>query len=304
MGNSPFSQDYRDDSSALYTNSNSHDSNSSTSHSNSLLVSTSSSENFNLDQIAIQQMMGDSGYNVELFDQPARRLVSNLDDSEIFALRIEDDVDGDDLKVSGDSDMIDVVEMFNFPVNLDAERIKVTLDENHKIVINGVLDSVRSCTMIVKVGKMKISKNYSEGLEQIVEEVLDYSPEPGTDVPISFTVVEAKGVSQTTLTNLEVNDEYEAYFSIEKQTVSIKNVVYNTYEIYGMSSANEQIEECVICLTEERDTIVIPCRHLCVCHTCADVLKYQSNKCPICRAQTSTMVQILNKSKDTDSMIV
>jgi hypothetical protein len=46
--------------------------------------------------------------------------------------------------------------------------------------------------------------------------------------------------------------------------------------------------ECVICMADDRDTLVLPCRHMCLCKSCAEVLRGQSNKCPICR-QGSTM---------------
>lgn len=42
-------------------------------------------------------------------------------------------------------------------------------------------------------------------------------------------------------------------------------------------------EECVICLANDRDTTVMPCRHMCLCGECAEVLRRQTNKCPICR---------------------
>ena len=35
----------------------------------------------------------------------------------------------------------------------------------------------------------------------------------------------------------------------------------------------EEAEErlCVICLVNDRDTTVLPCRHMCMCHECAQV---------------------------------
>ena len=35
----------------------------------------------------------------------------------------------------------------------------------------------------------------------------------------------------------------------------------------------EEAEErlCVICLVNNRDTTVLPCRHMCMCHECAQV---------------------------------
>lgn len=68
---------------------------------------------------------------------------------------------------------------------------------------------------------------------------------------------------------------------------------YICYDIYGIEQTSiENPEECVVCLTELRDTVVIPCRHLCICHSCAQVLRYQSNKCPICRGSARAMLRI------------
>lgn len=44
-----------------------------------------------------------------------------------------------------------------------------------------------------------------------------------------------------------------------------------------------QEQDCVVCLEEPRDTLVLPCRHLCLCLTCAKALAStaQGNNCPI-----------------------
>ncbi|ORY86490.1 hypothetical protein LY90DRAFT_498715 [Neocallimastix californiae] len=98
----------------------------------------------------------------------------------------------------------------------------------------------------------------------------------------------------------------EAIDDIIKQTneVSIKNNLYRLQEIYGFTDESDAGQvvtndvntsiECVICLSEPRNTIVLPCRHLCVCQDCADILCNQSRhdhrsnylstpRCPICR---------------------
>ncbi|CAM9799855.1 unnamed protein product, partial [Laminaria digitata] len=42
----------------------------------------------------------------------------------------------------------------------------------------------------------------------------------------------------------------------------------------------EAAEECVICLTDPKDTVLLPCRHLCVCAECFRHV----DKCPVCRS--------------------
>lgn len=45
-------------------------------------------------------------------------------------------------------------------------------------------------------------------------------------------------------------------------------------------------------MCDVRDTLILPCRHLCLCNACADSLRYQANNCPICRAPFRALLQI------------
>lgn len=49
---------------------------------------------------------------------------------------------------------------------------------------------------------------------------------------------------------------------------------------------------CVICLTNDKDTVVMPCRHLCLCKECAQELQARSPKCPVCRGPLSQLVHV------------
>lgn len=57
-----------------------------------------------------------------------------------------------------------------------------------------------------------------------------------------------------------------------------------------------QGSECVICLTEARDTAILPCRHMCLCNDCAHQLRLQTNRCPICRTPVSSLLHIDGKT--------
>lgn len=56
--------------------------------------------------------------------------------------------------------------------------------------------------------------------------------------------------------------------------------------------SEDNSSECVICMSDMRDTLILPCRHLCLCNSCADSLRYQANNCPICRAPFRALLQI------------
>jgi hypothetical protein len=99
-----------------------------------------------------------------------------------------------------------------------------------------------------------------------------------------------------------------------RQRLQVDGNLYEVEDIYGMDSggpsavegqvvdgAVDQVEvegeQCVICLANDRDTIVMPCRHLCLCGDCAEVLRRQTNKCPICR---TVIERLITKKSDND----
>lgn len=95
-------------------------------------------------------------------------------------------------------------------------------------------------------------------------------------------------------------------FSVKplKQKQIVDRVSYLLQEIYGIENKNNQetkpsddensdnSSECVVCLSDLRDTLILPCRHLCLCTSCADTLRYQANNCPICRLPFRALLQI------------
>eukprot|EP01017_Pseudomicrothorax_dubius_P048518 TRINITY_DN8840_c0_g1_i2.p1 TRINITY_DN8840_c0_g1~~TRINITY_DN8840_c0_g1_i2.p1 ORF type:complete len:113 (-),score=17.41 TRINITY_DN8840_c0_g1_i2:87-425(-) len=66
---------------------------------------------------------------------------------------------------------------------------------------------------------------------------------------------------------------------IIKQSFEVNGTYYVMEEVYGI---NEN-KDCVICLTEPVNTVIEPCKHMCLCHNCADELEKKSRKCPMCR---------------------
>lgn len=92
-----------------------------------------------------------------------------------------------------------------------------------------------------------------------------------------------------------------------KQKQFVHGLCYLLQEIYGIENKtnektkeddddNDDIEdsgaECVICMSDMRDTLILPCRHLCLCSTCAESLRYQASNCPICRSPFRALLQI------------
>ncbi|XVF07924.1 hypothetical protein REPUB_Repub06bG0181200 [Reevesia pubescens] len=91
----------------------------------------------------------------------------------------------------------------------------------------------------------------------------------------------------------------EYHTRLLKQILWVNGMRYELQEIYGIGNsvdndvdANDPGKECVICLSEPRVTTVLPCRHMCMCSSCAKVLRCQTNRCPICRQPVERLLEI------------
>ena len=69
-----------------------------------------------------------------------------------------------------------------------------------------------------------------------------------------------------------------------RQKLMINGQALEIHEMYGLS-ANEG-SDCIICMTDRKDTVVMPCKHLCMCYACANTLRERPGAtCPVCRAR-------------------
>jgi rRNA maturation endonuclease Nob1 len=54
----------------------------------------------------------------------------------------------------------------------------------------------------------------------------------------------------------------------------------------------------VVCMTDRRNTAVLPCRHVCLCTNCANIVRSQpASKCPICRSQVDSLMQLVGENE-------
>jgi len=137
------------------------------------------------------------------------------------------------------------------------------------------------------------------------EEEWQYNPDKEV-IPIVIQCVvedeEHAGHSHMTFCISEKTADGSYVVKSLKQKQMIDGLCYLLQEIYGIENKNSERNkddelddngsECVICMCEMRDTVILPCRHLCLCNCCADNLRYQANNCPICRAPFRALLQI------------
>jgi len=68
-------------------------------------------------------------------------------------------------------------------------------------------------------------------------------------------------------------------------------------QVYGIAAVGEaagtqQQEPCVVCMTDPRDTVTVPCFHCCVCGDCAARLRPPSGHCPLCRQPVLRLLRL------------
>ncbi|XP_059311886.1 probable E3 ubiquitin-protein ligase LUL4 [Lycium ferocissimum] len=127
-----------------------------------------------------------------------------------------------------------------------------------------------------------------------------------TEDHISDTLHKTSLHMQISQAVLEKDHEGALRVRITRQILWVDNVRYELHELYGIGNSGPDYEnngsgkECVICMTERKDTAVLPCRHLCMCNGCANTLRLQSNRCPICRQPFEELLEININNGDTD----
>eukprot|EP00698_Gefionella_okellyi_P004833 TRINITY_DN14473_c0_g1_i1.p1 TRINITY_DN14473_c0_g1~~TRINITY_DN14473_c0_g1_i1.p1 ORF type:complete len:333 (+),score=80.12 TRINITY_DN14473_c0_g1_i1:83-1081(+) len=153
-------------------------------------------------------------------------------------------------------------------------------------------------------------------LDQCEPQELTYVPSTNTfpviltleTIPPADSTVQPQ--IQTTFCSLERSPSGAAVLRVLKQEIKLEGVLYSLQEIYGMGHTDsahrdhatteddDDSAECVVCMNEPREVMVLPCRHMCLCQGCADMLRFQSNKCPICRAFVQQLLRVQVAQQD------
>ncbi|PON80172.1 43kDa postsynaptic protein [Parasponia andersonii] len=131
------------------------------------------------------------------------------------------------------------------------------------------------------------------------------APPHSEDGHVNDPMQDASDNMQITQAVLEKRNTESFQVKVIRQILWVDGVRYELRDIFGIASSsvegfndNDPGKECVICMTEPKDTFVVPCRHMCMCSECAKELRLQSNKCPICRQPIEELVGIKINNDD------
>ena len=79
---------------------------------------------------------------------------------------------------------------------------------------------------------------------------------------------------------------------VVRQVFTLNGVENLLQDLFGMET-QEGSSECVVCLAEKKEVAIIPCRHVCLCTKCAELITtQQSSNCPMCRGPVQSYMRL------------
>ncbi|KAJ4807455.1 RING/U-box superfamily protein [Rhynchospora pubera] len=117
-------------------------------------------------------------------------------------------------------------------------------------------------------------------------------PEEGKEGEKDFSIPgnENSHNSQLTQAVFEKRDDGGYQVRVVKVILWVNGSRYELLDFYEIGNrfeseidGNDPWKMCFICLCKPRDTAVLPCRHKRICRECAKVVRFQPNRCPLCK---------------------
>lgn len=205
------------------------------------------------------------------------------------------------------------------PVHIDRSSLSISKISEVELEITGKIDCNVSCQVVGHSDSWKKAcpgSELKEGLAQdfsvIIPNFASFGPK-AIELVVSESGAGSHGTTinkakfnnpfyinkQYTKISLTRNDNGMIFIKADDQYIKLRNKNFSLLEIYGKPSVTTirsnassptsycsdglSNRECIICMSEVKDTIVLPCRHMCLCSDCAETIRGRSDKCPLCR---------------------
>ncbi|CAM6100500.1 unnamed protein product [Calypogeia fissa] len=180
---------------------------------------------------------------------------------------------------------------------------------------DGILDG---CVSIFLLSKETGSCSYTPGkphlctakrfpIKKGLHQTFQQPSGSGTNLAL-FDDTQLAGAEQFTwplVAVIEKKEDGTYKVRVVRQTLWFEGKYFELQDIFGIDNnveGNNNAEKgCVICKSQPRDVVLLPCRHMCLCSECAIASTFKTNRlCPICQIPVERLLQIAKPKKDTD----
>jgi hypothetical protein len=123
---------------------------------------------------------------------------------------------------------------------------------------------------------------FSEQEEGIYDVVIEFIPIFTEDIRNQSEQSNLNGNSEIIFYTLckVINDESSSKIKTEMQRLRSQGMWFDLYEVFNSAL---ETGECLICCSNIRNTIFLPCKHSCSCQACSHSLRMRNSPCPICK---------------------
>jgi hypothetical protein len=185
-----------------------------------------------------------------------------------------------------------------------------------------LLDAPIVETRRITVGMGHVYESPPLDLKQWPFDQLTYDAERPKDVPIAVKLEadvedgEQPSIQYTYISVHSVPSDSpssgpQLSTNVYSQKLQYGEQCFVLHEVFGVNSKfkdEAEVEggnsDCVICLTEPRDTAVLPCRHMCFCSYCAGIVRLQCDKCPVCRQKVQSLLQFKREEDENGDEVL
>ena len=174
-------------------------------------------------------------------------------------------------------------------------------NENHNEEINHLINSnnFNNKKENSEVNKDNINNNELEEYEEIFDIGIEFIPYYEKDSKEFNQNKSNEELILISLFNIEKKENNELDIKCVSQKLKKHNYFFELKDIYDGAGANGK---CVICYSNNRNTIFINCRHSCCCQNCSNTLNPKI--CPLCKENIQDIIflykDIDNNTKNND----
>ena len=144
-------------------------------------------------------------------------------------------------------------------------------------------------------GGVEMGKVVSSKKEQRQKQWLASLPHSPDTTVLHLTILTSSPPSSPSAASPSSAHSHSSRFTVDSQLVihPPSHRVWHMNDVYGIAADDTNTttnndttttssNECLVCMSEQKAVLLLPCRHLCVCAECFD--SFQQQKCPVCRA--------------------